>query len=328
MRRSTSLAIAFGSLAVPLVALAAYASPSALFAALNDTGAARTISTEAHVHLDGDDIALWVKGETEGKTLATAKAKANVTFDHLSDGVLDRVRMRVMILDGKLYLRMISGKGLTAEDLRNWQSYSLTEPSQHEDAKAMILQMLRDEGINMTEEQLTDLIDRVINAVFSMDSAEASGLTSYSLRLQPAFLTNLATIWNETVAGLKTLTAQQRSDWTFTKDDIASFSEMQKMVLEHVNFHVRVGVTPSGVVLTQKAYVAGEYEGDSFVFVTESATKDGHVVVVAPQGNVIDNDDILDQIEEFSVPTIGDCTVQQLRAGTCQTERTPTRLPR
>jgi|GEM_PF-2864637 len=183
MRLSLRSTVFAASLAVPVLALAAFTTPSEVLQSIDFRNKPMAFSVEAQGHYDTTYAALWLRGSTQGSTPETAKATGTVTFDVAANEGKDtiRVRMRYRIVSGTGYVLFEQpiGKGeyhdLVSQALQGktgmWFSTPLTSTAR---------EAFSEEGLESLTAQEKENLVELINVAFSL---EKSG-NVYAIRLR------------------------------------------------------------------------------------------------------------------------------------------------
>ena len=266
--RRRSLFSALLALAVPTIALAAYAAPSDLLLALKFHNKPMDIAYEAHVtHAPEMYASVWLKGSAESSTPETAKADMKMTFDLVMPEAKTTIRakMQMRVVNGVFYVYPDGVDGVTDHELatltgkiagKNWFSVPLTD-----------VQKLHGMGDEAT---MRDLAVTVIDALLVM---EKTGNT-YSLTLRPDGAEFLRTALNDMAA---------RGD-----GEMPGMSESDMMdlraLLAQTNVHLKVQTNAANLPASVKYYVSSSQEGVEVVLQGTAAVRSAPLVVEIPRG--------------------------------------------
>ncbi len=266
--RRRSLLSALLTLAVPAIALAAYAAPSDLLLALKFHNQPMDIAYEAHVtHAPEMYASVWLKGSAQSTTPETAKADMKLTFDLVMPEAKTTVRakMQMRVVDGMFYVYLESVDGVTDHELatltgkiagKNWFSVPLND-----------VQNLHGMG---DEAKMRDMAVVAIDALLMM---EKTGNT-YSLKLRPDGAEFLASALNDMAA---------RSN-----GEIPEMTESDTMdlraLLAQTNLHIKVQTNAADLPASVKYYVSTAQEGVEFVLQGTATVRSAPLVVEVPRG--------------------------------------------
>jgi hypothetical protein len=266
MHRLLALSV---TLLTPLSAFAFYATPSALVRGVHFDGNPRSFEGQAHFHAEGHYVSLWMKGATEGRTPAALKAKLQATIDVADWRATVRTRFAFMVYQGNVYAKLLSVEGPHDGDTRALRSLAekpwLMAPMEaggKETLTETLTGMLRDAGISAAESDVQALFDQITDAVFTMTHSRYQGGNAFSLKLSPAFLTNVLDILGRSPLFHEMI--GQIHAWE--PGDAREIRDVQDMLKRAINLHVKVNTNTVGEFLYGKKYIAFHHEGLSFVF--------------------------------------------------------------
>ncbi len=272
MRRGSIVTLALSALALPAMAIAAYTVPSDLLKATQNLGKPMDVSYEAHAKVEGVDMAMWLKGSAEGKSVATAKADMRMTVHAASpeEGTME-VKVSARVLKQTLYVRLDSVKGtMAASDLSEVRQYlgkwySVRIPDEDE----------QQETLGLDREELQQLVWDAVDSILSMNrTGGVGGGSTYSLKLK-------RTAWKDIVPVIREFSAKQGEEVPEpTNRDLA---EMRK-IFNKMNLHIKVMTDANDVFTGMKFYAAINDMDISFVLQGTTALRAMGVSVTAPKG--------------------------------------------
>lgn len=184
MKRFSSIVLSLALGMQPALAFAAFSSPSELFRALILDNSARTFSFEGHGHGEGTWMSIWSSGAQQGgPDLASLKLqmKFTVDVDVPGENVKARVRAELRAVNNVMYIKVNEVSGSYEDDIfqgvlnlafKKW------------------IDVPFDEGM---EETITALysdpsVFAVYDELYSLESRDYQGGTSYTLKLSPEML--------------------------------------------------------------------------------------------------------------------------------------------
>ncbi len=249
MRSRFSLSIGILTAILPLVALAAFKSPSSLLASIHFKGQPLNISYETHVESEEFRGSAWVKGQVQAsKDIKSVKAALRLTADFaMNDLQVSRVSSQIRIVDGMLYVRidrlsggMTEAFGMLTADIKSneWYAVPLEETAAKE---------LTDEGLN--QEEVKKIVAQLVDALFGMTTQTNGSIVTYSLKPK-------ATAAQELVDAIHAID----KDKGYDPSDV-SVAEIRN-ILKRLNVHIKVVATTKDEPKMAKFYAS--YTHDKF----------------------------------------------------------------
>jgi len=257
MVRRFIAALAASAVLLPNAAFA-IATPAELMEAIGRGGEARDIKMELHGNDGSTYFSVWMRGTSEGQSIASAKANVNATVDVFENGSTLRSRLEIVVADQTAYVRLtevfnnppkipvpptIAGlKGqwaklpLNAAEVAQLGGTDLEIPTE---AEAMGQEML--------------------NQLFTFERQGFSGGHVYYLSLQPDFLSRLA----QFITGTGLVPAEISSEFLSGLPEIG-----QAIVVD-----VKVDTDKEGAFLFGRLRVAADLDGFSFKLLSESTAR-------------------------------------------------------
>lgn len=131
----TALALSSALLLLPTSALA-FASPSELFEAIQESPGARSFSLNTHGGNKGIYVSIWAHGSEQGSDIENLKLQTNATIDIVNHGKKLRIKGEFLMVNGMAYFRLLSAEGVDADthatlsalsEAKRWIAIPLTE---------------------------------------------------------------------------------------------------------------------------------------------------------------------------------------------------------
>ena len=294
--RAKLLCIVPSVIILPVIALAAFTSPSDLLIATQFAGKPLDVNYAAHVAVNATQATVWVKGKVQGKDAKTEKANLKVTVD-IADATAGTVRVRGQIraVDGVVYARVDSMTKKSNVDLdavgkqikmSQWYSAPIDQTATQE---------LQTQGLD--QDKSKEFARKVIDAALGMQSSTVNGETIYSLQIKPTAAKELAVVFQDFYT-------------TSNYDAPAPTAAKLQTILDKLSVHIKVNTgtadTPKSIKL-YASYTDQANPGFSVAVQGQATVLPTDIVVVAPQGAL----SIMDQYKQMGgsspdLPTVRD----------------------
>lgn len=321
MRRSVLLVSLFTSVALPVIALAAYALPSELLMSSGLDGRPRDFSAKVYVEAGADDAAVHItgsiKGKSEGTNAKDIKAEMHITASMENDQGNGSVVLNVKAAQGTLAVQVEELRFETAffteEDRAQfeeqlsafrgkWYTVALADlPEQAPTLDAVFEQyagMLQDAGVSVTAGDLKAFAADLINAAFRMERTQYLAGNAYDLRLRPDAAKALMNVLN------RWATNMDPSFLTDTSLDDSSSAELQQLLDESLNVHMKIDTNTAGEFRFGKYYVGFQMPEAELTFAVEGTLQHRVAAVNVDLPNVASpleflTEDILGELDDF-----------------------------
>jgi hypothetical protein len=280
MRRPLLASVALTALSAPLLALAAFTSPSALLVDSGLQGKPMDLSYEMHASTPEFFASAWLKGSVEGKDPDTVKMDAQATVDVSVMGTVIRGKFSVRAVNGTAYVHLDSVTG-------DYQNDEVKVAANAIGKKWYAIPMTMAD-MRMSEAQRTLLLRNVADALFQMTRATEGKAGVYSLTLRPDAATALQQVLGQSVP------SEGDALPMMSLDDATALQE----ILSSANFHMKVNTGKNDVPASVKVYLSAAQDGVQFALQGTSTVRAKAVTVTVPAGAV----DLEKQMATWGVP--------------------------
>jgi hypothetical protein len=276
------------ALALPMAAIAAFTTPSALLSSLQYNGKPLNISYQLQGHaknMKGSDANITFfssfKGAVEGKDLKSAKMNMKISLDVTGiegNGAVHALA-QVRVSDQKLFFMLENLNGTyEPESLsqimnaygKTWYALPISQ-----------LEQQQQEYSKLSQDNIKDIVKQCIDAVFTIERSASQGGSLYSITVKQEAAQSLLTTM---------MKVQEQYPTAFTETNKADASDLAilKEVFSHLNIHIKVLTDAKDTMRAVKSYLsfawAKEDMGDfQMVFTGESKGRSAPVTVVVPK---------------------------------------------
>lgn len=186
MRRLSIVLSAF-SLLSPLAASAAYITPSALMAAMQN-GAPRSFSIAAHADAQGDTyVSVWANGTLQGTDAANIQMWTKTTVDVVSGDFKVRAKGEMMVIGGMLYVKIASIDGSMMSEFATLSADFVQHKWLKTTFDVSALEVVENPAFSLSE---TDVMEA--DETFNMATKAEKNGTTYTLTLKTDAAAQLA----------------------------------------------------------------------------------------------------------------------------------------